>query len=473
MSLRLDFASFCVPACAAGAAVAASLLSASACAPAPTTTKTPTAAPFVVDDGFIRDDEGRAVVLRGVNLSGYHKNKPYFDFHGPADFAAVRDRLGMNSIRFLIEWAAVEPSPGEYDDVYLYNVRTRLDWARDAGLLVVLDMHQDLYGEGFAGGNGAPPWTCDAARYAAYQPAADWFLGYLDDNVVACFDGLWTDPDLQDHYARAWAHVADQLGDHDAVIGFEVINEPWQGSFAFDEFEERALQPFYELVIPAVRKKAPHWLAFVEPMSMSNLGRDSHLTKMPFDNVVYAPHSYDSATERAGNFADTERPIVLDKLIKLAGEAKRMGAALWIGEYGGNAQWQGISSYMDAEYDAFASVFAGSTYWDDSRGDGFGLLNDDGSEKTVLWDVVVRPAPERIAGIPGAWSYDDATRSLTVHYTAGGDGDADSVFRAPTLAYPEGYVVDVDGGTATVTGEVVTVEAAAGADVTVTIRPAR
>ena len=27
---------------------------------------------------------------------------------------------------------------------------------------------QDLYGEGFLGGNGAPKWTCDASHYAAW-----------------------------------------------------------------------------------------------------------------------------------------------------------------------------------------------------------------------------------------------------------------------------------------------------------------
>ena len=449
--------------------VGAAALAAAACAPEKSPSATPTPA-FTVDDGFIRDDEGRVVVLRGVNLSGYHKNAPYFDFHQPADYAAVRDSLGMNSIRFLIEWAAVEPSPGEYDDDYLTDVHTRLDWARDAGLLVVLDMHQDLYGEGFLGGNGAPPWTCDADRYAAYQPSEDWFLGYLDENVVACFDGLWTDADLQDHYARAWAHVAEKLGDHDSVIGFEVINEPWQGSYSFDEFESRALQPFYELVVPAVRAVAPHWLAFLEPMSMSNLGRDTHLTKMPFANVVYAPHSYDSAAERAGDFAETERPVVLEKLTKLSAEAKAIGAALWIGEYGGNAEWSGITTYMDAEYDAFASVFSGSTYWDYSRGDGFGILNDDGTEKPVLWDALVRPAPERVAGIPGHWGYDDATRTLTVEFTAA--GNASSILRAPARAYPQGFVVDVAGGDAVVADDVIEVVADDGVDVVVTVRPA-
>ena len=75
----------------------------------------------------------------------------------------------------------------------------RVEWARDAGLLVVLDMHQDIYGEGF-GGDGAPLWTCDAAHYAAFKPADQWFFDYLSPEVIACVDGFYASSDLRAHY---------------------------------------------------------------------------------------------------------------------------------------------------------------------------------------------------------------------------------------------------------------------------------
>jgi len=69
----------------------------------------------------------------------------------------------LNAVRFLVLWAAVEPERGVYDDAYLDQVAERMAWARQAGLVVVLDLHQDVHGEGF-GGDGAPRWTCDKAH---------------------------------------------------------------------------------------------------------------------------------------------------------------------------------------------------------------------------------------------------------------------------------------------------------------------
>src|SRR5690242_1300817 len=102
-----------------------------------------------VRDGALRAPDGRAVILRGVNLSGAQKNAPYLDEKQPADYQRVRDQWGMNAVRFVMTWAAVEPAAGQYDDAYLDGVAERLGWAQASGLSVVLDMHEDVYGEGF------------------------------------------------------------------------------------------------------------------------------------------------------------------------------------------------------------------------------------------------------------------------------------------------------------------------------------
>ncbi|HTM21513.1 MAG TPA: cellulase family glycosylhydrolase [Kofleriaceae bacterium] len=394
-----------------------------------------------VCDGHIRDADGRALILRGVNLAGAHKWAPYFGFQEQADYARVRTDWGLNAARFLLVWAAVEPEQGQYDDDYLDQVALRLQWAHDAGLSVILDMHQDLYGEGFTGGDGAPRWTCDSAHYDAFVPRDPWFLGYQDDNVLACVDGFWTSEELQAAYAAAWRHVAERLAGEPAVIGFDVMNEPHWGTYAITSFEADRLQPMYERVVPEVRAAAPDWIAFLEPSSARNGGFATGLGVTPLPaNVAYAPHSYDFQAESGNGFTPERRQALIDNAVLLAGEAQLLGAALWVGEYGGQPDDPGIAEYMDAQYDAFGAVAASSMYWSYDRG-GYGLLDADGNEQTALVDVIARPYAERIAGQPIGWSFDETTSTFELRWHADAGIAAPTEIVIPSRAYPAGFAV--------------------------------
>src|SRR5207244_7111404 len=118
---------------------------------------------------------------------------------------------------------------GRYDDHYLDGVAAHLQAAADAGLYVILDMHEDVYGEGF-GFDGAPRWACDPSRYAAFVPRDPWFLDNLDENVVACEDDFWQSDELRARFVAAWRHVAERLHASKPVIGFDVLTEPGWGS---------------------------------------------------------------------------------------------------------------------------------------------------------------------------------------------------------------------------------------------------
>ncbi len=397
--------------------------------------------------GFLRDAQGRAVILRGVNLSGEHKSKPYLGFQGRADVERVASVWGFNALRFFISWSALEPTKGAYDEAYLDKVAQRMQWARSAGLVVILDMHQDVYGEGF-GGNGAPRWTCDEALYKAHKPTSPWFANYASKPVMTCFDRLYSDAALRGRYAAAWKRVAARLGDQEAVIGFDPINEPHWGSANLFSFEEKLLAPFYDEVVAAVREAAPGWVAFLEPSSSRNLGFPSGL-KRPFAyaDVVYAPHSYDSAAEQGLGFSPALRTKLIANIAALRKEARALDAALWIGEYGGIASDAGITAYMDATYDGAAAVAGGSMYWDHTRGSkGYGLLEDDGSEKQALLDVLVRPYPRRVAGDPTGFAFDETSGTFTLTFTpAALTGDAPTVIAVPGRIYSGGYTVSCGG----------------------------
>jgi endoglycosylceramidase len=377
--------------------------------------------PYQVKDGFLRDSDGRAIILHGANMSGMNKYAPYFDFQQAPDIAKMRNEWGMNSMRLVTVWAAIEPQRGVFDEAYLDALEQRVDWAEAANMLVVVDMHQDLYGEGFAGGDGAPNWACDQSHYDAFVPTTPWFFGYLDPNVEACVDAFYADPT---EFIAAWNHLAARLVKHANIVGFDPLNEPNWGSYSMGAFEADVLSGFYEKVVAGVRSAAPQWVAFVEPGSSRNLGLPTGLPKFAYPNVVYAPHSYDNGAEQGQAYDPTHRAAILTNATNLRSEATALGAALWIGEYGGPSTLPGIDQYLQDELDALDSVAGGTSYWDYSKG-GYGLVNTDGSDKTDMLAVVTRPYPERVAGDSVQYAWDSTQHVLTLTYEPKGS--------APTL----------------------------------------
>jgi endoglycosylceramidase len=412
--------------------------------------------PWRVQNGAIVDASGRTVILRGVNLAGAHKNKPYLSDFGPADYKRLRDEYGFTVLRFLVTWAAIEPQKGVYDERYLDEVQKRMGWARDAGLLVVVDMHQDLFGEGFAGGDGAPRWACDESRYAAFQPKDPWFFGYLDTNVVACVDGLYAEGgENRAHFVEAWRRLARRLANERAVLGFDALNEPHWGSYSILAFEQEKLAPFYVEVAKAVREIAPGWLFFAEPGSSRNVGYPTSLPKLPLDGVVYAPHSYDNDAESGKGFDAAHRDAVLQKLRDLRADADALGAALFVGEYGGNADAPGIVPYMDAEYTGIGAVAAGSAYWAFDKNDGgYALLKSDGGEKKVLADVLARAYPTRFAGTLKSYEV-DASGTTIIRGSSSPPSAEPTEIVVPARAYPRGFDVDCGGCSVERAGDVV------------------
>lgn len=409
------------------------------------------AGPYAVASGFIRDSDGRALIFRGANLSQAHKKSPHIGWHQLVDYQRLRTDWGFNSIRFLISWAGVEPTEGHYDDAYLTQIIDRLKWAKQAGLWVVLDMHQDLYGEGFGGGNGAPKWTCSEDRYAAHEPISPWHLNYLSPPIMACFDDLWSKPNLLQRFAAAWRHVAQRVVAvpelKETVVGFDIINEPHWGSHNAFTFERDRLKPFYEKVINEVRQAAPHWLAFVEPGASRNGGIQTSLTAFHVPNIVYAPHSYDSQAEFGQGFDAKRRAAIIDNLKLLQEEAVRLKAALWIGEYGGVSSHSGIADYMDAQYAGIGAVAAGSALWEYGNSGGYAMVKKDGTEQTALMDAVARPYPERVAGDPISYTYDATAKKFVLTYTARATRNTESIVIIPQRTYSQSYAVQCENCT--------------------------
>jgi len=200
---------------------------------AQSTSATPSKFITVKGQRFI-DPEGRQILFHGVSVINKSKLDGYLSWHKPADFKRLHD-WGMNCIRLGILWDGVEPEPGKYDDDYLKQIDKRIQWAKDAGLYVFLDMHQDLYSVLYS--DGAPEWATLTDGEPHVTTGGVWSDAYFTSPAVQhAFDNFWANKPaadgvgVQDHFAKAWRHVAERYANTPTVLGYDLFNEPNAGT---------------------------------------------------------------------------------------------------------------------------------------------------------------------------------------------------------------------------------------------------
>lgn len=425
-----------------------------------------------VHQQFITDRDGRALVLHGLNVTGSAKDDPLrMPWISADDAARLARDWGFNLARFLIFWDAVEPSPGQYDDAYLDRVAERIGWLADAGVFVVLDMHQDVWGKQDASGralgfDGAPAWAgrTDGLPFTPVQP---WSLQYLQPAVRRAFDNFWDDQgpdaDLQAHYAAMWAHVAQRFKGNPAVLGYNLMNEPFAGSAVYGDFggvvvgnlqksldfQATKFRRFHDRMIAAIRAvDADGWI-FYEPLTIpANDGGPSYLAPLtdvrPGEGrLAYFPHLYPFKAE-AAQFYDSSDGVVANWSHERTREIQAQHGALLIGEFGVLDPAGGDPvGYLENILAMADRITSGWAYWAYDHGGGFAVLDGDGKENPAL-SVLVRAYPQRIAGKPLQYTYDPARRLLYLRFadTPGVTGPTE-IYLPARRFYPDGWRLQV------------------------------
>jgi len=389
------------------------------------------------DGRWIKDDQGRILLLRGVNFGSAAKLPPFL----PCDPSRAEENFrrlkgyGFSIVRLIMTWEGIEPSRGTYDIAYLDQVTRVVDAAGSAGIPVILDMHQDLFCRIF-GGDGSPEWAAvtDAEMPVVPQPwpfppspnsspPYSWFNYYFSPAVMATFDNFWTNPDLLEHFINAFVEVAKRFRDHPAVIGYELFNEPFPGSLPFNDpdFEEKRLQPFFEKVIPKIRSIDPDSLIFFESSVATNMSGKTFMKKMPFPNIVFAPHYYEMPGEGSSRDKAVSHFSSLEKHCR-----QELGNIPWIlGEFGLGV-WgpsnPGTPDEIRPQLEILDELFVGWTYWNynapgmpDWNAENMSIINSDGTEHWVV-DYIARPYPLKTAGIPKKLSFDMAIKVMRFEF---------------------------------------------------------
>ncbi len=236
------------------------------------------------DGIYFKDEHGRTLMLRGVNLGGSSKvpftpngatyiREGFFDHRrvsfvgrpfplSEADehFARLRS-WGLTFLRLLVTWEAIEHAgPGLYDESYLDYLYQVVRKAGEYGISLLIDPHQDVWSR-FSGGDGAPGWTLEAvgfdmthfgatgaaivhATHGDPFPKMIWptngsklaaatmftlFFGGDDFAPDLLIEGEPVQSYLQRHYIAAIQQVALRLRDLPHVVGYDTMNEPLHG----------------------------------------------------------------------------------------------------------------------------------------------------------------------------------------------------------------------------------------------------
>ena len=420
--------------CAVSAVLAALLVGVPAHAEEPRATSAPGNPHHLqVDGATMRDGRDRHVLLRGIAVIDKRDKIPAVD---AADFERIRS-WGLNSIRLGVFWSATMPAPGVIDDSYVAAVRDVVDLATDAGLYVVLDMHQDLWGHPH--GEGAPAWAsntnCPDVDFASYT--GSWATNYFSPVVVCAFTNFWLDRDLQDAYGEAWRALAAAVGENPRVAGYDLMNEPYQGLIPPAVFATQYLYPAQSRWISTIREVDGDAIGFFEPPNAKNV----HLPTVPPtglpDGVVYAPHLY-GLWDASDDLTESRRLAQANFEYSTA-EASVAGTPLWIGEWGVRAEGPGSGDFVRDVLDWSDAALAGSSYWEYSPGNAYSPIGADGVERPLL-DALVRAYPWAVAGTIERFHYDAGTSAFELDWRQAATGV--SIISAPARLYPDGVMVD-------------------------------
>lgn len=391
---------------------------------------------------FVTDAQGRALVLHGVGFTNSAKTDP---MRMPWVEKADVERLsgwGFNAVRFVLQWDALEPVQGQYDAAYLDRVAERVQWCADAGILVILDMHQDLHSGVFPPGDGAPAWAVrdDGNAYVQRDP---WVLGYTEPAVRAALRHFWGDADLQDAYAAAWVQVVSRFKDHPAVLGYDLMNEPMTDLSLLDGFEAGPLHAMYERVAASINVLDPDGWILVEGAILTSGGTTSSLPRVAGDRIVYAPHFYPVAVSLQSPHNGDPTPLVF-WFMNRKSERRRLQAPLLVGEFGTWDNVEGQDLLLDQMLSLFDSLGSGWIFWSYDRGDsGRQIIDSAGNERGHL-QRLVRTYARRIAGQPRSSTFDPETRVFELVFDETGVAESTEIFVPASRSYPEGFVVEVD-----------------------------
>ena len=471
---------------------------------------------------FIADQEGRRVLLHGAIPAGLidfwsgtdysiTDTPPYYPidptaYEGkcPANSSAIATpplcqddikrmaALGFNSVRLPMSWSLLEPKRGKLSQQYLDRVAQVVGWAREAGMYVILDMHQNAFSRyvGRSDPSPLPGGQVISLRYYTGAPKwatitdglpSVWYSSTRELNPAAfeATTNFWYNrAGIQDEYITTVAHVMQRFKDDSTVAGISVYNEPQPGWNLPPGFEDLLLFPFYRRVVDALTGVhdgllCPTQVFMPAPCGYPDLGvhdtrhlvfLDSgwlrEVTDFPthlglpissYPNQVLGIHTYthvftiEHLIDKNGKPQKASYPWGgYDQTYSWGErEARAIGAALFVTEFGNDPHYDSVElSSQLREQELHLTGFAFWTWMENCGSPPYGLFDgiDCSTTRPQASSGCIRPQraamlarvyPEASSDPNLTYSYDSSTGSFTMRAN-GKFGDPATVVVVPS-----------------------------------------
>ncbi len=437
------------------------------------------------------DDKGRERIFHGVNFVNKNDYIPGEQIVPDLDEAMIQKIAanGVNLIRFGFTWATLEPNPGEYNDAYIDSMANVLDLLEKYNIYAFLDMHQDLYSS-VTNADGAPAWAVLLDGVKVKPTRFVWAEGYFWGKAChTAFDNFWANrkvkgKGLQDYYADCWAHVIEKLGNKPAVIGFDVMNEPFPGTpggkvfrrvvagavktILFDkevkrldlikalfdkedpigrvlthidyspfhritkssdeiirEFDLKHYGPFVSKVATRIRQVSDK-IILMNNCYYSNLGipfcaPPVTVNSQKDENQVFAPHAYDLMVDTpAYKFAHNGR--VAGIFGEHRNSQQRLDVPVIVGEWGRfGDETDDWLPHINHLFGVFEGYKWSHTYW----------CYIEGFFENRLMKVFRRPFPKAVSGTIDNYHYDLDSKTFTLNFTQDENACGETIIGTP------------------------------------------
>lgn len=383
-------------------------------------TVAPAPAPSVVElpwlrrDGvFLRDDQGRAFIVRGVDYAYDDDGYPPERFELlDEDLDAIRS-WGMNTIRIRVRdrRAGMYPSvPAEAG--YLEGLDDLVRRVNERGMYVIIatggpynlltiNQHPDdpLF---------------DSAKLLPGNPAREQWLDHLD-------------------------RIFDRYRDWPGVIGFDPINE--EIALPPDRLDADYMQAAHADALARLRDDDERHVYFQQPSGWNYQGRSVGVGHDLGDDNRFFCVKWAITPRAAERFVEQQR------------WAEAAGTPLFVCEWSlidvTDVPEEAKLRLQREVEDLLAGGLTGAVrlgYLPNIRA---GLVTEDREERFWI-DEWVRPTPDWIGGDPESMAWDPASRTFTLTVLA--DGRSPTTIFVPARTYPDGFEVRMSTGHAVTVG---------------------